>query len=625
MQRKPRSKIFVAAVLLIALSLAQTTNAASLAQSSFLSNIWSGWAGVAWRYWNNCWNPSTGLTFDSCNWHYFTLWGLGSNIIGLVSAYKLGLVSDYTSRVDKILSFLNSMSLNNNVPYDIYSSDTGTPASSSPTSAADLGRLLLSLYLLKQQLTQLGYTNRLSQVTSAVKRIDTSSYGFGVDIYGYYASLGFMLWGFQATQTAFTQSGFQNLVKNGPFVASSKMYGVTGIPTNTRIDGEPFINAVLELGQVAQVTSLSSWSSLLQLGRSVYSVQEKRSASTGKPEFWTGGGLDFSPGFISQWIVWTTGATWVVLDNNGNTFTNSKVPVAYAKLMFAYNALYNTAYTTTMLNTYATNLETSNGFMEGIYATGAIDTNVQIETNQIILSSAVADPTTTTTSTSLVTTTTYNPSPISSISLGASTNSVYFVLPDYTGPYHTSAAKCGGVITAQLSDYSAGGFAIGSYTNPQNLVLDTSSSVSQTTCGNPTGIAGTIVAIAGPIVNEAVHYYEQVLGVTPIYFLSGASSKFVVRSTGQKFAVSVGNPMPGDDLFVIEGFVDGSGRSVYIVYGFSWQGTLAGATFFNSNIRNHLSQFTGSWYIYEWKDASSGLSANSVPDAGDSYTQLASG
>jgi hypothetical protein len=53
-----------------------------------------------------------------------------------------------------------------------------------------------------------------------------------------------------------------------------------------------------------------------------------------------------------------------------------------------------------------------------------------------------------------------------------------------------------------------------------------------------------------------------------------------------------------------------------------WQGTLAAATFLNTYVRSHLSEFTNNWYIYEWKDASTGPSQNSFPDSGD---QLAAG
>ena len=212
--------------------------------------------------------------------------------------------------------------------------------------------------------------------------------------------------------------------------------------------------------------------------------------------------------------------------------------------------------------------------------------------------------------------------------LDATTNSVYFILPDYQGPFHTPAPKCGGVNVAALSDYSAGGYILGMLTNSQYQMLDTNSMVSQVSCGNPTGISGMVAAIAGPGVNTVVHYYEQVAGITPVYFLwDGLRNNFVVRATGQKITVPNAAKMTtaGDDLFLMESFVDDQSRQVYLIYGFSWQGSLAAAAFLNTYVRSHLSSFTNSWYIYEWKDASSGLSANSFPDASDQYLQLATG
>ena len=112
------------------------------------------------------------------------------------------------------------------------------------------------------------------------------------------------------------------------------------------------------------------------------------------------------------------------------------------------------------------------------------------------------------------------PLPIADMGPGvvsASAGSVWFILPDYSGPFHSSAGKCGAVIPAELSDYSAGGYVLGLLSNPQNQVLDTSSSISKTSCGNPTGISGTIVTFAGPVVNEVTNYYENIAAVSPVY------------------------------------------------------------------------------------------------------------
>ena len=202
-------------------------------------------------------------------------------------------------------------------------------------------------------------------------------------------------------------------------------------------------------------------------------------------------------------------------------------------------------------------------------------------------------------------------SDMSSLVVSAAAGSVWFVLPDYVGiPYHSPVAKCGGVDPAQLSDYSAGGYVIGLLSNPQNQILDTSSSISTSTCGSPTGLTGTIVTLAGPGVNTVVYYYEAVAARTPVYYLwDGSKHNFVVRATGQRYSVPGGNTAPGNDLFLIESFVDSQGRHVFVLYGFSWQGTLAAATFLNAYMRSNFSQFTNSWYIYQWKDASSGASA----------------
>ena len=206
---------------------------------------------------------------------------------------------------------------------------------------------------------------------------------------------------------------------------------------------------------------------------------------------------------------------------------------------------------------------------------------------------------------------------------------VSFVLPDYTGPYHTSAAKCGKVNAAQLSDYSAGGYVLGLLSHPQNQVLDTSHSVSAAAsdCGSVfiTYPLGAIVTLAGPGVNTAVHYDESTAAVTPVYYLwDGSKNNFVVRATGDRYHVpnAGGNTVSGDDLFLIEAFTDGQGRRVFMLYGFSWQGTLAAGVFFDSFVYPHPSQFPNSWYIYRWMDASSGTSANKFPDPGDVYTFL---
>jgi hypothetical protein len=691
---------------------------AAMASSSpvdFPSSTWLGWARVAWRYWNNCWNPSTGLEFDSCTYAYFTLWGLASNIFATVDAQELGLISDatFTSRVNLILNFLTTMSLNSdNVPYLQYSSSSGSTATTSPTDGADYGRLLTAAYVLKQLLVQLGLTSQVSQLDSALIRVNVNYFAgtLGGDAYAYYASLGFTLWGLIQSTTSSAQSDFDSLMKTGPFASSSSMYGISGIPANTKIDAEPFVDAILEAGNLPQVTGLPSWNDFLQLSRRVYNAQESRSNATGKTEFWSEGGLDFSPGFDYQWLEWNTGTSWTVLDANLNPLSAPQVPVAFFKLAFAYNALYNTAYTQNTLNNYASHVETNDGFEEGLYANNAYDSNLQVQSNEMILTAAnyalqfdfslsnsgdisiiqgaAASNTITTSLTvgsaqsvslacistlptgascsfnppsgnpnfsSILTISTTSATPtgtygvtvsgtgggltrttqfnlkvnlstsqvgdIETFVLNTTAHNVTFVLPDYMGPFHNPASKCGGVDAAQLSDYSAAGYVLGLLPNPQYEILDNSASINQTDCGNPTGVSGTIVTLAGPGVNEVAHYYEQVAAITPVYFAYNGVNNFVVRATGKTYPF---NTTSGADYFVIQGFTDNVGRHVFVLYGFSWQGTLAAGVFFASYVYPQISQFSSSWYVYEWQSVASGPSHNSFPDPGDTYTLVAS-
>jgi hypothetical protein len=391
---------------------------------AFPLSTWMQWAQVAWRYWNQCYSPTTGLTYDACNYTETALWGQASDIFGLIDAYELDLIpiGTFTSRVNLILNFLDSMTLYSCpsvcIPYSLYFSSSGSPdTSSGMTDPADYGRLLIAEYSLRQLLSELGLITQANMVNSAVSRVNNNYFAGSLagDLYGYYASLGFMLWGLIGPSVSSAQNGFDNLIKSGPYVPAACppqpcMYGVSGIPTDTDINGEPFADALLEAGSISQVTSLPSWNDFTKLSKLVYNAMANRSLSTSDQEYWTEGGLDVSPGFDYQWVVYSTGNTWIVYGTNGSPLSIPQVPVAFFKLAFAYNALYNTAYTQNTLNNYASHVETNDGFEEGLYANGyGYDTDKQIQSSEMILTAAALEQTSqvsTTTSSSTTSTTT---------------------------------------------------------------------------------------------------------------------------------------------------------------------------------------------------------------------------
>jgi len=215
----------------------------------------------------------------------------------------------------------------------------------------------------------------------------------------------------------------------------------------------------------------------------------------------------------------------------------------------------------------------------------------------------------------------------------ASSNTAWVVMPDYTYSFdywHTSAPKCGGRSVAQVSDIYAATYLFGSFANKQNQILDTDSGyISQgtTTCGFPSGISDSspIVVIAGFGVNEVGYYYVYGTSQSQLYVSGGC---IVRRDTGANVFCpgSPYNPANGPHgLFVIESFKDSAGRSVYLVWGWSATGTLAATAFVVEFVLKNPTSYASSWYVYTWDDATSGVSANSIPDAGDTFTQRGAG
>jgi hypothetical protein len=89
--------------------------------------------------------------------------------------------------------------------------------------------------------------------------------------------------------------------------------------------------------------------------------------------------------------------------------------------------------------------------------------------------------------------------------------------------------------------------------------------------------------------------------------------------------VDCSTPTATNDVFILEAFTDSAGRTVFIIYGRQWGGTLAGFAYAVNTVLKNPSAYTSSWYVYRWQDATSGPSANGIPDPGDTYTPIASG
>lgn len=187
----------------------------------------------------------------------------------------------------------------------------------------------------------------------------------------------------------------------------------------------------------------------------------------------------------------------------------------------------------------------------------------------------------------------------------------------YIFPSPSSQGKAPGVIAASFSDWVAAAYLQGYSAGGGYLQnLDTDASVDRSNGkpsldGYPSG--SLLVLVSGPIVHGSIKYYFDAgsgLDRSPVYFrvttLSGATHlQFVLRSTG----VVIGDAAASDissfqrDQAVVQSFADANGRLVFIITGFTYQGTVAGAKWFVRNVMPNPSAYTGSIVVVQWNDA----------------------
>ncbi len=209
--------------------------------------------------------------------------------------------------------------------------------------------------------------------------------------------------------------------------------------------------------------------------------------------------------------------------------------------------------------------------------------------------------------------------------LSATSNTAIFILPSTTG----ASPRCTS-LTALFTDWVAEGIVFGLTANPQLETTDANTGsplllTSAPNCGSGT-TSKPLLPFGGPLVNNIVHYYEQVLADSPVFFSqSGGSDKFIKRSDLSTIASLLFGSVGGStDFFVLEAFIDPSGNTIYIFYGFAFLGTSAAAHKMLNFIQTAtLSGVTSAWQVWSWFDANGDGIVNLPPT--DTYTLIGSG
>jgi len=211
---------------------------------------------------------------------------------------------------------------------------------------------------------------------------------------------------------------------------------------------------------------------------------------------------------------------------------------------------------------------------------------------------------------------------------GNATGKVLLVLGDFSlNPHGTKPL---GVGFQSGRDTTPVGFISGMLTNNQPTVFDTNTAYVASS-GKPIAAANTTVfVIGGGLINAASHYYQttSVVGDQGPVALRSSPSNYTWsdRNGTQVLLVPLSStavPPGTSDVFTIEVFRDSGGRLVVLMFGTTYMGTWAAAYYFKYILYPNISTYVNGYYVIRWTDATTGPSADGIPDVGDTFTILA--
>ncbi len=350
-------------------------------------------AETAWSYFEKTRLPETGLNYvviagknKNPYYHpYITPWDIGSTLIGIVTAHKLGLIDrkQTVERVWPILETLRTMELYKNLPNTKYNVKTGQKHKEKLKAASSgIGRLLLGLKLIGDQIPEFNTTvNSIvsrykPHIVKGVTYIKTPAGNFlESNAYSPYFAQGFIRWNFPVSPYArlqFEQKRIDDInlfIPKDPTVPNRKMpYNMTA---------EPYFLARLEFGGDAITNKIL---------KSLYDAQENRFRKTGIPTAIAEGSIDKPPYFVYFGAIDHNNNTWQVShDLGGQKPVNKEFGFTSTKAVFALDAIYKTDYTSFLKRFIRPYIIQPLGIINGIYENNTLNRSVELNTQAIIL------------------------------------------------------------------------------------------------------------------------------------------------------------------------------------------------------------------------------------------------
>lgn len=354
-------------------------------------------ARIAWTYFQNNTNPATGLVNSADRYPSTTMWETGSYFIAVISADLLGLIdtNEAEDRLSRALDTLASIRLFDDIlPNKAYNVRTGdlVDYTNKPVerglgwSALDIARMVGALGHVEHSYPQLA-----SKVAAVMDHWDLSQMVedgqliggnmIGDDLrrdqegrvgYGQYAAKAMMLYGFDMYRA---YNAEENLM-------AQEVMGQP-IPVDTRLHrnvtpaftvSEPYVFDGLEFGFDARSHRFAT---------AIYKAQEARYLETGTLTAVSESHLDQAPYFIYS-SVWGGGAPWAVMTFQGDRLDSMRTVTV--KTAFAWDALFGTDYTRTLVTALAPLGDPERGWPEGMYESdGSTNGSITTNTNAVVL------------------------------------------------------------------------------------------------------------------------------------------------------------------------------------------------------------------------------------------------
>lgn len=353
-------------------------------------------AAVAWRYFENNTNPETGLANSVNNYPSTTMWETGSYLVAVLSAERLGLIdrNEAEGRLSAVLTSLQSLRLfEGMLPNKAYHARTLELVNyqNQPVdlglgwSALDIARMVGALGLVSRNHPALAAEVETLVAAWSLDQMVEDGELIGMNIagdtlrrdqegrvgYEQYAAKAMMLFGFDTWRAYEVADNLMiQEVEGQPIPVDTRLHRNV---TPAFVVSEPYLFDGLEFGFDARS---------LRFASAIYRAQEARWARTGILTAVSESHID-EPPYFTYSSVWGGGAPWAVMTFSGDRL-DSRRTVA-TKAAFAWDALFGTDYTATLVAEIAELADPERGWPEGFYEGGEVNGSVTANTNALVL------------------------------------------------------------------------------------------------------------------------------------------------------------------------------------------------------------------------------------------------